>query len=40
LTEFAVKILNVSQRDPTEEVEVLLRHGHHQNIVTCRDVKY
>jgi p90 ribosomal S6 kinase len=37
-TEFAVKILNVSQRDPTEEVEVLLRHGHHPNIVTCRDV--
>lgn len=38
LTEFAVKIMNISQRDPIDEIEILLRHSHHPNIVGCRDI--
>ena len=26
------------KRDPSEEVEILLRFGHHPNIITLRDV--
>uniref|UniRef100_A0A914UIY4 Uncharacterized protein n=1 Tax=Plectus sambesii TaxID=2011161 RepID=A0A914UIY4_9BILA len=36
--EYAVKIINKLKRDPSEEVEILLRYSHHQNIVTLRDV--
>lgn len=36
--EYAVKIIDKSQKDCQEEVEILLRYGHHNNIVTLRDV--
>ncbi|XP_063063448.1 ribosomal protein S6 kinase alpha-3 isoform X1 [Engraulis encrasicolus] len=36
--EYAVKIINKSKRDPTEEVEILLRYGQHPNIITLKDV--
>ena len=31
--------MNIEQKDPQEEIEILLRHSHHQNIVSCRDVR-
>ncbi|TRY76555.1 hypothetical protein TCAL_06324 [Tigriopus californicus] len=37
-TEFAVKIINKSKRDCSEEVEILLRYGQHPTIVTLRDL--
>lgn len=37
-TEYAVKIIDKAKRDCQEEVEILLRYGHHPNIVTLRDV--
>ncbi|XP_072155318.1 ribosomal protein S6 kinase alpha-2 isoform X1 [Bemisia tabaci] len=36
--EYAVKIIDKSKRDCQEEIEILLRYGHHKNIVTLRDV--
>lgn len=36
--EYAVKIIDKSKRDPSEEVEILLRYGQHPNICTLRDV--
>lgn len=36
--EYAVKIIDKSKRDPTEEIEILLRYGQHPNIITLRDV--
>ena len=36
--EYAVKIMNIIQKDPQEEIEILLRHSQHPNIITCRDV--
>ncbi|XP_052451704.1 ribosomal protein S6 kinase alpha-3 isoform X8 [Carassius gibelio] len=36
--EYAVKIINKVKRDPTEEVEILLRYGQHPNIITLKDV--
>ncbi|CAD5209113.1 unnamed protein product [Bursaphelenchus xylophilus] len=30
--EYAVKIIDKSKRDPSEEVDILLRHSHHPNI--------
>uniref|UniRef100_A0A8C6SKX0 non-specific serine/threonine protein kinase n=1 Tax=Neogobius melanostomus TaxID=47308 RepID=A0A8C6SKX0_9GOBI len=36
--EYAVKIINKSKRDPSEEVEILLRYGQHPNIITLKDV--
>lgn len=36
--EYAVKIIEKAKRDCQEEVEILLRYGHHPNIVTLRDV--
>ena len=36
--EYAVKIMNIVQKDPQEEIEILLRHSQHANIITCRDV--
>ncbi|XP_031825479.1 ribosomal protein S6 kinase 2 beta isoform X1 [Nomia melanderi] len=37
-TEFAVKVIEKSKRDPTEEIEILLRYGRHPHIVTLRAV--
>ncbi|KAJ8347866.1 hypothetical protein SKAU_G00264550 [Synaphobranchus kaupii] len=36
--EFAAKIISKAKRDPTEEVEILLRYGQHPNIITLKDV--
>ncbi|XP_053567023.1 ribosomal protein S6 kinase alpha-2 [Bombina bombina] len=36
--EFAVKIIEKSKRDPSEEIEILLRYGQHPNIITLKDV--
>uniref|UniRef100_A0A1B6EJE7 Ribosomal protein S6 kinase n=2 Tax=Cuerna arida TaxID=1464854 RepID=A0A1B6EJE7_9HEMI len=36
--EYAVKVIDKSKRDCQEEVDILLRYGHHSNIVTLRDV--
>ncbi|XP_030058118.1 ribosomal protein S6 kinase alpha-3 isoform X1 [Microcaecilia unicolor] len=36
--EYAVKIIDKSKRDPTEEIEILLRYGQHPNVITLRDV--
>jgi len=35
--EFAVKIIEKSKRDCREEIEILLRHGQHPNIISLRD---
>ncbi|XP_005094788.1 ribosomal protein S6 kinase 2 beta [Aplysia californica] len=35
---YAVKIMDKDKRDPSEEVEILLRFGHHANVITLRDV--
>ncbi|KAH7726828.1 ribosomal protein S6 kinase 2 alpha-like protein [Aphelenchoides avenae] len=32
-TEYAVKVINKHKRDASEEVDILLRHSHHPNIV-------
>ncbi|XP_020293158.1 ribosomal protein S6 kinase 2 beta [Pseudomyrmex gracilis] len=37
-TEYAVKVIEKSSRDPTEEIEILLRYGRHPHIVTLRAV--
>ncbi|KAK6636791.1 Ribosomal protein S6 kinase 2 alpha [Polyplax serrata] len=36
--EYAVKMIDKSKRDCQEEIEILLRYGHHPNIITLRDV--
>uniref|UniRef100_A0AAQ4RH08 Ribosomal protein S6 kinase n=1 Tax=Gasterosteus aculeatus aculeatus TaxID=481459 RepID=A0AAQ4RH08_GASAC len=36
--EYAVKIISKTKKDPTEEVEILLRYGQHPNIITLKDV--
>ncbi|XP_054978970.1 ribosomal protein S6 kinase alpha-6 isoform X4 [Sorex araneus] len=36
--EFAVKIIEKSKRDPSEEIEILMRYGQHPNIITLKDV--
>ncbi|XP_039199483.1 ribosomal protein S6 kinase alpha-2 isoform X2 [Crotalus tigris] len=36
--EFAVKIIDKGKRDPSEEIEILLRYGQHPNIITLKDV--
>ncbi|XP_052087652.1 ribosomal protein S6 kinase 2 beta-like [Mytilus californianus] len=35
---YAVKIMEKEKRDPSEEVEILLRFGHYRNIIRLRDV--
>lgn len=35
-----VQIINKAKRDPTEEVEILLRYGQHPNIITLKDVSH
>ncbi|XP_024408012.2 ribosomal protein S6 kinase alpha-2 isoform X3 [Desmodus rotundus] len=37
-TEYAVKIIDKSKRDPSEEIEILLRYGQHPNVITLKDV--
>lgn len=32
------QIINKAKRDPTDEVEILLRYGQHPNIITLKDV--
>uniref|UniRef100_A0A8D1U4R8 non-specific serine/threonine protein kinase n=1 Tax=Sus scrofa TaxID=9823 RepID=A0A8D1U4R8_PIG len=36
--EFAVKIIDKSKRDPSEEIEILMHYGQHPNIITLKDV--
>ncbi|KAI2664798.1 Ribosomal protein S6 kinase alpha-3 [Labeo rohita] len=36
--DYAVKIISKERRDPTEEVEILMRYGQHPNIITLKDV--
>ncbi|XP_036402341.1 ribosomal protein S6 kinase alpha-2 [Megalops cyprinoides] len=36
--EYAVKIIDKAKRDPSEEIEILLRYGQHPNIITLKDV--
>uniref|UniRef100_A0A4W3H1X3 Ribosomal protein S6 kinase n=1 Tax=Callorhinchus milii TaxID=7868 RepID=A0A4W3H1X3_CALMI len=36
--EYAVKIIDKSKRDPSEEIQILLRYGQHPNIITLKDV--
>lgn len=36
--EYAVKVIEKLKRDPTEEIEILLRYGRHPHIVTLRAV--
>ncbi|NXD71508.1 KS6A3 kinase, partial [Eolophus roseicapillus] len=33
-----ITIIDKSKRDPTEEIEILLRYGQHPNIITLKDV--
>lgn len=35
---FNNQIINKAKRDPTDEVEILLRYGQHPNIITLKDV--
>lgn len=35
---FSLQIIDKSKRDPTEEIEILLRYGQHPNIITLKDV--
>ncbi|XP_053721660.1 ribosomal protein S6 kinase alpha-2 [Synchiropus splendidus] len=36
--EYSVKIMDKTKKDPSEEVEIMLRYGQHPNIVTLKDV--
>ncbi|XP_051945814.1 ribosomal protein S6 kinase alpha-2-like [Xyrauchen texanus] len=36
--EYAVKIIDRAKKDPSEEIEILLRYGQHPNILTLKDV--
>ncbi|TNN60976.1 Ribosomal protein S6 kinase alpha-6 [Liparis tanakae] len=35
--DYAVKIIDKSKRDPSEEIEILMRYGQHPNIITLKD---
>ncbi|XP_075462651.1 ribosomal protein S6 kinase 2 beta-like [Ascaphus truei] len=37
-TEYAVKVIDKTKRDPAEEIEILRRYGQHPNIITLKDV--
>ncbi|KAM3595495.1 uncharacterized protein V6R79_024300 [Siganus canaliculatus] len=37
-TEYAVKMIDKTNTDPSEEIEILLRYGQHPNIITLKDV--
>lgn len=32
------QIIDKSKRDPSEEIEILMRYGQHPNIITLKDV--
>ncbi|TMS13244.1 Ribosomal protein S6 kinase alpha-2 [Larimichthys crocea] len=36
--EYSVKIIERARKDPSEEIEILLRYGPHPNIITLKDV--
>ncbi|KAF7665004.1 hypothetical protein LDENG_00156670 [Lucifuga dentata] len=36
--EYSVKIIDKARKDPSEEIEILLRYGQHLNIITLKDV--
>uniref|UniRef100_A0A8C4HSZ1 non-specific serine/threonine protein kinase n=1 Tax=Dicentrarchus labrax TaxID=13489 RepID=A0A8C4HSZ1_DICLA len=36
--DYAVKIIDKIKRDPSEEIEILMRYGQHPNIITLKDV--
>ncbi|XP_046885897.1 ribosomal protein S6 kinase alpha-2 isoform X2 [Hypomesus transpacificus] len=36
--EYAVKIIDRAKKDPSEEIEIMLRYGQHPNIITLKDV--
>ncbi|KAG8588705.1 hypothetical protein GDO81_006068 [Engystomops pustulosus] len=36
--EYAVKIIDKTKRDPSEEIEILRRYGQHPNVITLKDV--
>ncbi|XP_040193943.1 ribosomal protein S6 kinase alpha-1 isoform X2 [Rana temporaria] len=36
--EYAVKIIDKSKKDPSEEIEILRRYGQHPNIIALKDV--
>ncbi|TRY90313.1 hypothetical protein DNTS_018616 [Danionella cerebrum] len=36
--EYAVKIIERAKKNPSEEIEILLRYGQHPNIITLKDV--
>ncbi|XP_045070117.1 ribosomal protein S6 kinase alpha-6 [Coregonus clupeaformis] len=36
--DYAVKIIDKGKRDPSEEIEILMRYGQHPNIITLKDV--
>eukprot|EP00057_Strongylocentrotus_purpuratus_P020295 XP_011674769.1 PREDICTED: ribosomal protein S6 kinase alpha-2 [Strongylocentrotus purpuratus] len=36
--DYAVKIIKKNTKDVREEIEILLRYGHHSNVITLRDV--
>ncbi|XP_028293936.1 ribosomal protein S6 kinase alpha-2 [Gouania willdenowi] len=36
--EYSVKIIDKVKRDPSDEIEILLRYGQHQNIISIKDV--
>uniref|UniRef100_A0A8C9YXY1 non-specific serine/threonine protein kinase n=1 Tax=Sander lucioperca TaxID=283035 RepID=A0A8C9YXY1_SANLU len=36
--EYSVKIIDKARKDPSEEIEILLRYGQHPNIITLKDV--
>lgn len=33
-----LQIIDKSKRDPSEEIEILMRYGQHPNIITLKDV--
>lgn len=35
---FCYQIIDKARKDPSEEIEVLLRYGQHPNVITLRDV--
>uniref|UniRef100_A0A8C7ZLX8 Ribosomal protein S6 kinase n=1 Tax=Oryzias sinensis TaxID=183150 RepID=A0A8C7ZLX8_9TELE len=37
-TEYAVKVIDKTSTDPSEEIDILLRYGQHPNIITLKDV--
>lgn len=36
--QFSLQIIDKIKRDPSEEIEILMRYGQHPNIITLKDV--